>query len=233
MNRMTLLTLPITTAGLMAGDACVMPMISIPDNNAVGVSVPIELSVGIGDVVDAVTVGIDVLHPWVGDLVITLQSPEGTTVGLLDRPGIPSSGFPGPYGCGGRNISVVFDDLASAAAEDVCSYAGQPVLAGGMKPNGSLSSLVGEQAVGEWIVRVADVSGYDVGVLVEVCLDGASSPGCAPDLTGDGQLDFFDVSAFLSAYAMQQPDADFTGDEQYDFFDVSAFLAEFNMGCPG
>lgn len=52
------------------------------------------------------------------------------------------------------------------------------------------------------------------------------------DLTGDGQLDFFDVSAFLTAYNAQDPIADFDGDGQFTFFDVSSFLTFFsNGGC--
>ena len=60
--------------------------------------------------------------------------------------------------------------------------------------------------------------------------DGMAS--CPADLTGDGQLNFFDVSAFLSAYAANDPAADFTGDGQLNFFDVSAFLGAFGAGCP-
>ncbi len=55
---------------------------------------------------------------------------------------------------------------------------------------------------------------------------------CPADLTGDGNLDFFDVSAFLNAFNAQDPGADFTGDGQFDFFDVSAFLNAFTAGCP-
>jgi len=55
---------------------------------------------------------------------------------------------------------------------------------------------------------------------------------CVADLTGDGNLDFFDVSAFLGAFSNQEPPADFTGDGNFDFFDVSAFLNAFNAGCP-
>jgi hypothetical protein len=58
------------------------------------------------------------------------------------------------------------------------------------------------------------------------------SIGCPADLTGDGALDFFDVSAFLSAYNAMDPAADFTGDGVFDFFDVSGFLSAFNAGCP-
>jgi hypothetical protein len=57
--------------------------------------------------------------------------------------------------------------------------------------------------------------------------------GCCPaDLTGDGTLNFFDVSAFLSAYASADLGADFNNDGSLNFFDVSAFLSLFNAGCP-
>ena len=55
---------------------------------------------------------------------------------------------------------------------------------------------------------------------------------CIADLTGEGVLDFFDISAFLSAFASQNPIADFTGEGIFDFFDVSAFLSAFAAGCP-
>lgn len=55
---------------------------------------------------------------------------------------------------------------------------------------------------------------------------------CVADLTGDGVLDFFDVSAFLNAYTAMDPAADFTGDGVFDFFDVSAFLNAYGAGCP-
>lgn len=55
---------------------------------------------------------------------------------------------------------------------------------------------------------------------------------CPADFTGDGALDFFDVSAFLAAFGAMDPIADFTGEGAFDFFDVSAFLAAFGAGCP-
>ena len=58
------------------------------------------------------------------------------------------------------------------------------------------------------------------------------SMDCAADLTGDGVLDFFDVQAFLNAFAAQDPVADFTDDGVFDFFDVQAFLQAFAAGCP-
>jgi hypothetical protein len=57
-------------------------------------------------------------------------------------------------------------------------------------------------------------------------------PVCPADLSGDGNLNFFDVSAFLTAFSKMDPLADFNNDGSYNFFDVSAFLVAFNEGCP-
>jgi hypothetical protein len=55
---------------------------------------------------------------------------------------------------------------------------------------------------------------------------------CPADFNPDGTLNFFDVSAFLSAYNAMDPIADFTNDGLFNLFDVSAFLQAFNTGCP-
>lgn len=64
-------------------------------------------------------------------------------------------------------------------------------------------------------------------VASKICND-----SCPADLTGDGSLDFFDVSAFLSAFSSMDPAADFDDNGSFDFFDVSAFLSAFSAGCP-
>lgn len=57
--------------------------------------------------------------------------------------------------------------------------------------------------------------------------------GCnAADLNMDGQLNFFDVSVFLTAYSANDLAADFNNDGQLNFFDVSIFLSLFGQGCP-
>ena len=61
---------------------------------------------------------------------------------------------------------------------------------------------------------------------------GCEADSCPADLTGDGELNFFDVSAFLTAFSNNDLAADFTGDGQLNFFDVSAFLTAFSKGCP-
>ncbi len=68
----------------------------------------------------------------------------------------------------------------------------------------------------------------------DLCLvQGATGGPCNPaDINGDGVLDFFDVSAFLTAYNAMDSAADLNHDGVFDFFDVSAFLTEFGNGCP-
>ena len=59
-----------------------------------------------------------------------------------------------------------------------------------------------------------------------------NADNCPADLTGEGDLDFFDVSAFVNAFAAMDTIADFTGDGNFDFFDVSGFVNAFGAGCP-
>ncbi len=62
--------------------------------------------------------------------------------------------------------------------------------------------------------------------------DGIIDPcACPADLSGDGDLNFFDVTMFIQAYNSQDPAADFNGDGAFDFFDVTAFIVAFNDGC--
>lgn len=88
-----------------------------------------------------------------------------------------------------------------------------------------------------------NVSDLGVGSVVEAGVDNIQlleiscedvAAGCnGADLAEPfGALNFFDVSAFLSAYNSQDPAADFNGDGSFNFFDVSEFLTVFNAGCP-
>jgi len=55
---------------------------------------------------------------------------------------------------------------------------------------------------------------------------------CTADFNNDGQLDFFDVSAFIAAYQNGDPSADLAAPfGELNFFDVSAFIAVYNAGC--
>jgi len=56
--------------------------------------------------------------------------------------------------------------------------------------------------------------------------DIAGLTACGADLTGDGLLNFFDVSYFLANLV------DYNGDTNFNFIDVSGFLQDFGAGCP-
>jgi subtilisin-like proprotein convertase family protein len=61
------------------------PSLAIPDNNSQGVTSTLDLA---GNVtIDRVEIDLNVTHSWIGDLRITLTSPLGTAINLVDRPG--------------------------------------------------------------------------------------------------------------------------------------------------
>jgi hypothetical protein len=106
-----------------------------------------------------------------------------------------------------------FDEVAPDVFEEISShlYTINPA-------NGSANDLGVVQADGTWDA-------------VTLVIDDVQAD-CIADLTGDGVLNFFDISIFLNAYNAMDPIADFTGDGVFNFFDVSAFLNAFNAGCP-
>lgn len=55
---------------------------------------------------------------------------------------------------------------------------------------------------------------------------------CAADLTLDGELNFLDISAFLSSFNAGDQSVDFDQSGSLNFLDVSAFLSMFSDGCP-
>lgn len=54
---------------------------------------------------------------------------------------------------------------------------------------------------------------------------------CDADLSGDGVIDFFDVSEFLSYFSSQDVRGDLNNDGVFNFFDVSVFLSLYGQGC--
>jgi len=106
----------------------------IPDGDVLGMSATVDVG-GYGSVA-AVTVSIDLTHPWIGDLVVELVSPAGTTVRLHDR-------------SGGSD-----DDIAGTW--DATLSVDGP---------GALADFAGEDALGLWTLAVSDRLAGDVGVL--------------------------------------------------------------------
>ncbi len=112
---------------------------------------------------------------------------------------------------GGTLLSTTDLDSGSATDNRAAITAG---------PNGTLYALGSYQPE---IVNRRDFSLFKLSTV---------DTTCPADFVADGVLDFFDVQAFLSAFATEDPSADFVADGTFDFFDVLAFLNAFTTGCP-
>lgn len=175
-------------------------------------------------VVTSVTASVVVTHPWVGDLSLVLRDPSGLEVPLLDRPGIPSLGFPGPWGCGGDDIDVTFVDGA-VEAESTCSLTAVPVIAGSVSPLQPLSVFVGRPAAGTWTLTASDAAAFDAGTLGTACLTIAYEAACLGDLSRDGQVDGADLGQLLGSWGpCVGCNADITGDGAVDGSDLAIVL---------
>jgi extracellular elastinolytic metalloproteinase len=117
--------------------------VTIPDNDPAGVTR--TLSVAQPGRVARLVVSVDIAHPYVGDLQVSLARPGGTPVVLHDRTG-------------------------GSADNLVRSYASEDTPA--------LIAFTGEPAQGDWILKVADLAGKDVGTLLtwRLAIDLASAP---------------------------------------------------------
>jgi uncharacterized repeat protein (TIGR01451 family) len=117
------------------------------------------------DTIEDLDVVLEINHQWTGDLVVSLESPSGTLVTLVDRPGFDGSG----YGCQFAGLSAVLDDEATLALEDQCNDDGggtTPSISGTLIPNNPLSAFDGELGSGVWTLRVSDWAEENTGKLM-------------------------------------------------------------------
>ena len=144
------------------------------------------LDVPANAVITDVDITVDLAHTWVGDLTVQLVSPAGTTVLLVDQL------------CGSVDNwdNVTFDDQAGLAVSTACSPI-PPALAGSVIPQGALSDINGQSAVGAWTLVITDQVGGDGGTLnfasldVEYYLAVPSAP-FASDACGEVELTYTD-----------------------------------------
>lgn len=117
-----------------------------------------------GEPLAALEVTMEIEHTFVGDLSVSLTSPDGITVVLLDRIGVPASGF----GCPNDNLSLTFSDLATATYADLettCN-AGAFAAEGTFQPAEALAMFNGEAPIGEWTLTINDNANQDGGDLI-------------------------------------------------------------------
>ncbi|MEZ4954942.1 MAG: M12 family metallo-peptidase [Saprospiraceae bacterium] len=131
-----------------------------------------------------VNLDMEIPHTWVGHLISTLTSPQGTEVELFNRPG-----FPGAMnnGCRRNNMLVSFDDDATNDAsvlENMCMGFGAPyAIQGDFQPTELLANFNGESTAGDWSLNVSDVVDAEGGSIaywnLEICY--MQTAGEAPD----------------------------------------------------
>ena len=201
---------------------CASPELAIPDSNTTGVASVLNVA-DAGEIED-LNVSIKASHTWVGDLKFVLKHmATGTTVDLIDRPGVPGSTF----GCSRDNIDATLDDASAQLAETTCNTSG-PALAGVLKPNQPLAGMNGKEFSGAWELRATDHAGGDTGTLHKWCMVPvlAALPG---DLNGDRCVDIHDMSLLLEAIRARSTDPkfDINGDGKVNIRDRTALTALF------
>lgn len=130
---------------------------AIPDNNVAGLSSQAAVA-AIGRLVD-LKVRVNITHTFVGDLILTLTAPDGTSILLINRRGSSGDNF---------TNTVLDDDAATSIASIIQS--GAP-FTGSYRPEGPLSTFDGVEINGTWTLNVADRAGLDTGSLVDWTLD--------------------------------------------------------------
>ncbi|WP_241492545.1 M36 family metallopeptidase [Lacinutrix himadriensis] len=134
------------------------PALSIPDGNTTGITDTFTVANNV--IITDLNVDLDISHTYVGDLIVTIKSPSGTTATLIDRPGVPAS----TYGCLGNNILATFDDEATTPVETACDSS-EPTINGLFIPENPLSIFDGENTSGIWEIFISDSVSQDVGTL--------------------------------------------------------------------
>jgi subtilisin-like proprotein convertase family protein len=141
--------------------------LTIPDNDPKGVSSSITVTEDISieridvrliEQINNSLTGPGIDHSYLGDLTVSLQSPQGTTVDLIREI------------CGsGQDIEATFSDAGDAL--ECNSF--NPGISGVKKAIEDLSAFNGENARGIWTLTVTDAQDEDVGSLqawgLEIC----------------------------------------------------------------
>jgi len=122
------------------------------------------------DLVEQVSLSVALTHTWVGDLVITLASPVGPPVTVLERPGFHEFSYGYPSNAT-YTAPVAFADHHPRDAGEygsrllgtqrVCADDGACTF----RPEEPFAGVVGEAAPGTWQVCVGDAAGSDTGTL--------------------------------------------------------------------
>ena len=168
----------------------------IPDNDPTGH----RNTLGVGDLgaISDLEVEVAIDHTWVGDLIITLEGPDGTIITLMDRPGRDGAGF-GDSSNLSPSFPIRFVDGAALAAEDAgipCENDDVIGVACDVPPiydpdESLLAAFAGDEIFGNWRLQITDNAGGDTGTFVSWTLH--ATVGNGEDIPEPGTLALFGV----------------------------------------
>ncbi len=144
----------VNPAPVQAGDTLVFEGVPIPDATAAGVAFRVPVTPVPGPVGNVRLIIESIVHPRVGDLMITLEDGASTPVMCLGP-------LEGGLASGADITDVIFDDSATTTAE---AQTGR-LLAGEYQPFEPLSTVADTDgtSVSAWTVRVSDIAAPTVG----------------------------------------------------------------------
>jgi len=134
-------------------------------------------------------VAVQIQHPAVGDLLISVSSPMGTMVTIHSNLGGNSS-----------DIFLMYDDggIANASPYDAGGAAMQP------SGPGTMADFIGECTSGSWTLDISDTVAGNTGTLLSWCLSSSGSSSCIhddfwrSDSNADGSADVADLVYILN-----------------------------------
>ncbi len=161
--------------------------VNIPSNGTPTVTSTLTIS-ETGTINEINEFDLDITHSWIADLSVSITSPNGTTVSLLDN-----------ICAAQNNILITHDDSGAPYNTIPC-----PPNGGTYKSDELLSAFIGEQVNGTWTLTVSDNTNNDGGSIdawgFEYCITGG---GCPPE---------YSVSNGNALVGTQSSSADFETD---------------------
>ncbi|PCH53703.1 MAG: hypothetical protein COC22_01910, partial [Flavobacteriaceae bacterium] len=172
--------------------------LNIPDNTSSGINSVINFSKN--KIITDVNVTINITHPWIGDLTLTLISPKGTSILLVISRDDDGKNY----------TNTVFDDSAIASINsETAPYTGLFI------PQGSLAKFNNEESFGNWTLKAVDEGPADFGTL-----DSWSLEVCGVNLLADTDNDGINDAVDNCLYTANADQADTDGDGVGDACDV-------------
>ena len=117
-------------------------------------------------IIDDLNVGVVIDHTWKSDLIVSLESPAGTRIAVINQVGGSADDY-----------NVRLDDEASTALQSASHNSGAAYPEVTRQPTNALSAFDGEQANGTWTMRVCDGVGQDAGTFLQGHLEFTSTAG--------------------------------------------------------